>query len=86
MEDTGGPGAAREETVHCLLVAGDQAELVLEGAETAEAARWPAAAICEEAGVLIGELPGSSFRAVVTEAGGRVEFSAFRLLSGGRPA
>jgi hypothetical protein len=75
----------REETVHCLLVTGDQAELVLEGADTTEAARWPAAAICEEAGMLPGELPGASFRAVVTETGGQVEFSAFRLLSGGRP-
>jgi hypothetical protein len=75
----------REETVHCLLVAGDQAELVLEGAETAEAARWPAAAICAEAGVELGELPGAAFRVLVAEGDGRLEFSAFRLLSGGRP-
>jgi hypothetical protein len=85
MVEDGEPAAPREETVHCLLVDGGQAELVVDGAETAEAARWPAAAICEEAGLLPGELPGASFRVVVAEEAGRLAFSAFRLLSGGRP-
>lgn len=74
-----------EETVHCLLVAGDQAELVLDGAETPEAVRWPAAAICAEAGMKPGELPGAAFQVLVAEGDGRLEFSGFRLLSGGRP-
>lgn len=85
MEDMDTQGVLRDETVRCLLVLGDQAELVLEGAEIDDAVRWPAALIEAEAGMLRTELPGSLFRVVVSERGGRVEFSGFRLLAGGLP-
>lgn len=66
--------------VRCLLVAGDQAELVREGAEEeSDVARWPAAAIAEQTGLPLEDLPGKVFRVRVTELDGRVLFSGFTL-------
>lgn len=69
----------REVTVRCLLLFGDQAELVLEGGDAGDPARWPAAAIAAETGLEPGELPGRRFRVRVAEPGGRLEFSGFRV-------
>jgi hypothetical protein len=76
------PAAAGEEmTVACLLLFGDQAELVpADGQVHDDPARWPAAAIAEETGLEVADLPGKRFRVRVDEAGGLVLFSGFRLL------
>lgn len=65
--------------VRCLLVAGDQAELVAEGGEDGDVARWPAAAIAADTGLPLEDLPGKVFRVRVTELDGRVLFSGFTL-------
>lgn len=73
--------SAREETVRCLLLWGDQAELALEGAEDEEdPARWPVSAIAADTGLAPANVPGKRFRARVAEKDGRVEFAQFRLL------
>lgn len=68
-------------TVRCLLVFGDQAELVLEGAGSGDPARCPAAAIAADTGLEAGDLPGRRFRVRAAEREGRVAFSGFRLIS-----
>lgn len=74
------PAAGKEMTVRCLLLAGDQAELVPDGAEDdGDIARWPAAAIAAETGLQLEDLPGKRFRALVAEQAGRVLFSGFTL-------
>ncbi|MGH3402013.1 MAG: type I-E CRISPR-associated endoribonuclease Cas2e [Streptosporangiaceae bacterium] len=79
MNDEDGT-AGDEVAVTCLLVFGDEAELVLAGAEVDDPARWPAAVIAEEAGLQLQDLPGSRFRVKMTEVDGRVLFSDFRPL------
>lgn len=78
-EQAGGDGG--DVTVVCLLVVGDDAELVLEGGDPEDVARWPAAAITADTGVGVRELPGKRFRARVSEPGGRVVFSGFTVVS-----
>src|SRR5436190_12024675 len=56
------PVAGKEMTVHCLLVFGDQAELLPGSGEADDVARWPAAAIMEETGLQLEDLPGKRFR------------------------
>jgi hypothetical protein len=74
-------GGAREVTVRCLLLLGDQAELVPDGWDgQGEPSRWPAAAIAAEAGLPAGELPGRRLAARATGGDGDLTFSGFRLL------
>jgi hypothetical protein len=72
--------SAREVTVLCLLVFGDQAELVPADGDMDDVARWPAAAIAEETGLEPADLPGKRFRVQVAEEDGRVLFSGFTLI------
>lgn len=72
--------ADREMTIRCLLLVGDQAELVADGGEPDDIVRWPAAAIAADTGLPLEDLPGRRFRARVTEQDGRVLFSAFSAL------
>jgi hypothetical protein len=75
------PGAAgRGMAVRCLLLLGDQAELVADGSEEGDVARWPAAVVAEETGLQLEDLPGKRFRVRVAEQDGRVLFSGFTLL------
>ena len=74
-------GEGREVTVRCLLLFGDQAELVPDGWNgLGEPARWPAAAIAAEAGVPPGDLPGRRVLARESGRDGEVAVSGFRLL------
>lgn len=70
----------REMTVRCLLLVGDQAELVTDDGEPDDIARWPAAAIAADTGLPLEDLPGTRLRVRVTEQDGRVLFSGFSLL------
>ena len=73
-------GEGREVVAVCLLLFGDDAELMLDGAAAGAAtARWPAAAVAEESGLALGELPGRRFMVRVTEGDGGPVFSGFRL-------
>lgn len=74
----------REMTVRCLLLVGDQAELVPgddNGLSLVFNARWPAVAIAAATGLPLEDLPGRVFRARVAERDGRVLFSGFTLPS-----
>ena len=75
-------GEWREVTVRCLLLFGDQAELVPDGADAdAEPARWPVTAITADTGLEPGEVPGRRFRVRALERDGEVTFSGFLVIS-----
>lgn len=77
--DMGNKTGERVETVRCLLLFGDQAELVLEGGDPEDVTRWPVSVIAADTGLEPGQVPGKAFRVRVSENDGRVAFSGFRL-------
>lgn len=76
MEVTAAPGELR---VRCLLLIGDQAELVVMDGDPEDVLRHPAADVAAEAGVPVGELPGKVLSVRVAGGAGEWRLSGFRL-------